>query len=278
MNHRHPSTAPVLVFLPAMGVPRQFYAPFLQGLAEGGVHVHALELPGQGDSPLRPGRHDYGYREVVEQMIPAALDEASARWPGHPLFLGGHSLGGQLAVLASHRERRASGLVLLAAGTAHWRRWPRASRLRAAITVHAITLLTLLLPFYPGRWVGFGGNQSRRFMRDWSFNARSGRYRLEGSDWQPHTHGRPLPLLAVSIAGDPLAPPGAVQELLERAPNAQADVLCLPGVDGDAPWKRHFSWARRDVGVARAVADWVSARAAAAPSNTSFIAQRHVTA
>jgi predicted alpha/beta hydrolase len=256
----------VLLLLPAMGVEARFYDPFVRELERAcGATVLTLDLPGQGRSPLRASAgHDYGYREVVEGFIPQAVRSAAADHPGRPLILVGHSLGGQLGVLASAQlAGLLHGLVLIAAGTAHWRAWPRKSRWRAAFTVHAIRIAAALLPWYPGERLGFGGNQSRRFMRDWAFNAVGGRYRLEGSTRSPGDLERALeavrlPVLALSLHGDALAPAEALAELLAKVPNAQISHETLDGVATDTPWRRHFSWARKPVGVHERLARWLA--------------------
>jgi predicted alpha/beta hydrolase len=260
------SFLPVLMLLPAMGVAARFYEPFARALERCcGATVLTIDLPGQGSSPLRASAgHDYGYREVVEVCIPQAVRRAAADHPGQPLFLVGHSLGGQLGLLATARlTGLLRGLVLIAAGTAHWRAWPRGSRWRAALTVHAIRIAAALLPWYPGERLGFGGNQSRRFMRDWGFNAAGGRYRMEGSAQSPgdieHAlQAVRLPLLALSLRGDPVAPPGALAELISKLPNAQVTLETLDGVATDSPWRRHFSWARRPTGVPERLAHWLA--------------------
>jgi predicted alpha/beta hydrolase len=262
----HAPRSPVLMLLPAMGVAARFYEPFTRTLERAcGATVLTVDLPGQGSSPLRASAgHDYGYREVVEVFIPEAVRRAAADHPGRPLFLVGHSLGGQLGLLAAARlAHRLHGLVLIAAGTAHWRAWPRGSRWRAALTVHAIRIAAALLPWYPGDALGFGGNQPRRFMRDWSFNATGGRYRLEGSvlspdDLEHALQSVRLPLLALSLHGDALAPPGALAELLAKLPNAEVTHEAIDGVAADSPWRRHFSWARRPTGVHERLAHWLS--------------------
>jgi predicted alpha/beta hydrolase len=260
------SQAPVLLLLPAMGVAARFYEPFARELEQAsGATVLTIDLPGQGSSPLRArAGHDYGYREVVESCIPDAVRRAAAEHPGRPLVLVGHSLGGQLGVIATAQlASMLHGLVLIAAGTAHWRAWPRGSRWRAALTVHAIRIAAALLPWYPGERLGFGGNQSRRFMRDWSFNAVRGRYRLEGSERSPEDLEHALaqvrlPLLALSLRDDPVAPPGALAELLAKLPNATVTHETLDGVSSDSPWRRHFSWARRSVGVHERLMRWLA--------------------
>ena len=77
------------------------------------------DLRGQGDSPYRArDGHDFGYREIVEDDLPALVDQLGARHPGRPLVLLGHSLGGQLAAMAAHQfAERLAGIALIAAGT-----------------------------------------------------------------------------------------------------------------------------------------------------------------
>jgi predicted alpha/beta hydrolase len=233
-------------------------------LRAAGLAVRLLELPGQGGSPLRARRgDDYGYREIVEELLPEAVRAARDDFPDGRIVLAGHSLGGQLAVLASAElAQMLDGLVLIAAATAHWRSWPVEGRLRAWLTVHAIAAVAALLPWYPGEQLGFGGTQSRRFMRDWRFNARSGRYRLEGSARTPQAlrcalGDVRLPVLALSIREDPIAPEGPMWELLAHLPAARVQHMTVPGRLKHAPWKRHFSWVRERAGVEDALLAWL---------------------
>jgi predicted alpha/beta hydrolase len=234
-----------VVFLPAMGVAASYYEPFshrLQTVCS--ARFLAIDLPGQGSHPARARNgDDYGYREVVEEIIPQSICDT-------PTVLMGHSLGGQLALLSlASLPRRIDALILIAAGTAHWRAWPRPQRLRAAVTVHAIAALNALLPWYPGQHLGFGGNQAGRFMRDWSFNARHGRYRLEASERtvehiETQLESVRLPVHVLSIEGDPVAPRGACEELLRLIPNASVTRHTVAALSAHSPWRRHFSWAR----------------------------------
>ena len=175
---------PLILGLPAMGVPASFYVRFADALgAATGADVEFADLPGQGERPERTrDGADFGYREIVEEELPDWVARRRAEHPGRPILLLGHSLGGQLALLASATlAARIDGLVLIAAGTAHWRVWPAGQRGRAWATVQVIRAVSALWPWYPGHLLGFGGDQPRRLMRDWGHNATTGRYQLGGS-------------------------------------------------------------------------------------------------
>jgi len=265
-NHSRPHTrTPVFICLPAMGVAASFYAPFAEALAKAAAGVAVLaDLRGQGVSPA-PARHGarFGYREIVEQDIPSLVAAIAAQFPGRPVYLVGHSLGGQLGSLAAvHAAPKLAGLILVASGTAHYRAWPRALRWRARITVQAVRVVSALLPWYPGRLLGFGGDQPRRFMADWSYNATTGRYRSAGSriDYEEALHDVALPVLSLEIRGDPVAPTGATSELLAKLASCTIERRQIDGVTADAPWKRHFSWARKPQEVVAGIAAWVHAR------------------
>ena len=121
VDHRATPTAPVCLCLPAMGASASYYRPFAQALARALAGTVVLaDLRGQGESEVRASRGArFGYREIVEQDVPALLDTLAARFRYGPLFVIGHSLGGQLATLSAlHRQDRLAGLVLVAAGTA----------------------------------------------------------------------------------------------------------------------------------------------------------------
>jgi predicted alpha/beta hydrolase len=180
-NHSQPhARAPVFVCLPAMGVAASFYTPFAEALAQAAAGAAVLaDLRGQGESAALARRGArFGYQEIVAQDIPSLIAAIAAQFPGRPIYLVGHSLGGQLGSLAAvHAAPSLAGLILVASGTAHYRVWPKALRWRAGIAVQAVRAVVALLPWYPGRLLGFGGDQPRRLMADWSYNASTGRYR-----------------------------------------------------------------------------------------------------
>ncbi len=255
-------SVPVLVVLPAMGVAGRYYSRFTEALALR-AQVHALACDLLSGGGRRRGARDFGYREIVEHEIPAIVTGIRKRFPGRPVILCGHSLGGQLALLASSRmPEPPDGLVLIAAGTAHHRAWPPGTRLKARLIVRLIRLAAGLLPWYPGDMLGFGGDQPRRLMRDWGYNATTGRYRLEGSSVDEAQLAKAvsslqLPVLAVGVHGDLVAPEGAQIELIAPLQSACVQRVVLEGADYGGRWRRHFGWARNPEAAADVISHWV---------------------
>ena len=274
IGERAGPTAPVCLCLPAMGLAARYYRPFAEALAHALAGTVAVaDLRGQGESDARARRGArFGYREIVEQDLPALLDALAGRFWGRPLFVIGHSLGGQLATLSAiHRQDRLAGLVLVAAGTAHYRAWPHADRWRVRLAVSGIRAAATVLPWYPGSVLGFGGDQPRRLMRDWSYNAFTGKYRCTGSriDYEARLAALRLAVLAVAIRDDPVAPPGAVSELLAKLPQTEQKRLEVDGVPSDRPWRRHFSWARCPDTVLDPIVQWIQAHGSAREQSTT---------
>ena len=253
-------SSPVCLVLPAMGVRARFYEPLARELARRGYPAITADLRGQGESSERAARGSrFGYSEIVKLDLPAAAAALRRRFSARPLLIVAHSLGGQLATAAIGLSLvRPQGLVLIAAGTAHWRDWPRGKRARAGLAVSGIALAARLLPWYPGRRLGFGGDQPSRLMRDWSHNARTGRYRsvAEGRSLEPRPSPVSCPVLSVSIPGDLVAPPGATESLLRRFDPTCVSRVQLTPERGEGRWRRHFSLVRSPEAVVDSIRAW----------------------
>ena len=148
----------VLFFAPAMGVDASYYGPFVEGLSQQGILVAMCDLRGHGTSSLRPRRGvDFGYREIIELDIPAALSVVREQTAGVPLYVGGHSLGGQLVMLhVAATKPDIAGMALVACAIPYFRNWH--GRSRAWIRLAAAVIFPLagfVLGYVPGahvRW------------------------------------------------------------------------------------------------------------------------------
>jgi predicted alpha/beta hydrolase len=263
----YPDTAAVLV-LPAMGVSARFYEPLARELASRGRPAVTVDLRGQGSSSERAANGaSFGYREIIELDLPAAEAAARHHFPRRSLLIVAHSLGGQLATLATLRGHlQPDGLALVGAGSACFRHWPRGTRLRCRAVVGAVGLAARILPWYPGHRLGFGGAQPRELMRDWTHSTMTGRYhsRSHGRSLEPVGTPEHAPVLALGIEGDLVAPASAIAALVSRldASRLQRSELLPTSASG---WKRHFTWVRKPADAVDAILDWNARREVTVP-------------
>lgn len=241
---------PVVLVQPAMGMKARYYTVLAEALADAGVHAAVVEqrgheaIVGAGGGRL-PGRsYDYGYADLLDDLG-AAVAAVRAELPGAPIHVLGHSLGGQIAVLfAALRPGELAGLILVGAGTPHWRVFGP----RLLFASYAFPLVARLVGHFPGERLRFAGRESRGVMRDWGVLARTGRYAF-GDD---ALAGVELPVLAVSIQDDWLAPVASVDGLVAKLPRASVSRVHVDedGID-------HFRWARQSEPVVPLVTGWL---------------------
>jgi len=243
-----------LYWLPAMGVPARHYLPLAETLAAQGIAVALHEWRGIGSSNRRAGwRQDWGYRVLLHEDLPAGLAAVQAAWPDAAGWLGGHSLGGQLAcVYAGLQPQAVAGLVLVASGAPYWKnfRWPWLIGAAYAVA----PWLAATCGHFPGRRIGFGGNEARGVIRDWARSGRTGRYAAEGmGGLDAHMAAFAGPLLALRMRDDWLGPAASLRWLLHKLPQASTACHLLTPQDLHGP-ADHFSWMKNPEPVAVRVA------------------------
>ncbi|MFF3679770.1 alpha/beta fold hydrolase [Streptomyces sp. NPDC002120] len=240
-------TAPVLVCMPAMGTRAASYTPLAEALAGAGFQVAVGELRGQGTSSVRPGRGvRYGYHEIVAYDFPALFRTVAAAFPGAPRHLLGHSLGGQLGTLyLSQEPHMAAGAVLVGAPSCHYRGWPFPLGLGMLAGFQLAAAFSSAYGYFPGRRIGVLGNDSAQILRDMATQVRTGRYDVPSSpvDFEPWLAKLDLPVLAVTVRGDGMAPPAGVRGLSDKLTSARVthwELVLGDGVRGS----RHYGWIR----------------------------------
>jgi predicted alpha/beta hydrolase len=249
----------VLYWLPAMGVPAKHYLPLAEAFAAHGIAVALHEWRGIGSSDRRAGRRcNWGYSELLEADVPAGIAEIRTRWPQAKLWIGGHSLGGQLSCLyASLHPEMFAGLALIASGAPYWRRFPRGAWILGAYML--ASPLARLMGHLPGRRIGFGGNEARGVTADWSRSGRTGRYAAHG---MPVDFARQLatveqPVLALRLCDDWLVPSGSLEWLLGLMPQASKQVGLVASDQLAGQRADHFTWMKVPDSLAAQLAEWM---------------------
>ncbi|POX38550.1 alpha/beta hydrolase [Streptomyces sp. Ru73] len=255
--------APVIVLFPAMGTPARSYAPLVRALHRQGMTVALCDLRGHGEStPVAARSVPCGYREIVEHDIGAVLGAVREEFPAPaPLFVLGHSLGGQLSLVhCGLYGPEADGVVLVASGSAWYRCFAPRERARWLVTGLAGGLAARLLGYWPGARLGLGAREGARLMRDWARQVRTGRYRAEGSrlDYEAALARVTLPVLAVDVAGDLLAPPRAVDHLCGKLRGAAVTRWHFAARTAQGDPAGHFRWVRHHDGLVERIAAWTA--------------------
>lgn len=250
---------PVVVLLPALGVAAGYYGPFVDALAAQGIATLVADFPGQGVSrPLASRRHDFGYA-VLSDVVAATVAVAKERYAGRPVALLGHSLGGQVAAVSLARhELGVEALVLVGSGSPYWRGYP--NPLKLLVQTQTLGAVSAVRGHWPGHRLGFGGRQPRHLMREWARFARRGALALEGPGGavEPDFGRVELPVLAITLSNDALAPQGSVDNLVAKLTGARVERrLVSRAADEDLPPIDHFTWVRHPGRVAEDVAHWL---------------------
>jgi predicted alpha/beta hydrolase len=257
----------LLYWMPAMGVAAKHYLPLAEALAARGIGVVIHEWRGIGSSDRRAGRRsNWGYRELLQDDLPPAMAAVRALWPQKNCWLGGHSLGGQIASMhAALNPTDYAGIVLVASGAPYWRNYPQS--LLVWMGCALAPAVAAAAGYLPGRRIGFAGNEARRLTADWARSARTGRYTAAGmtQNFDGLLADLRLPIFALRLSDDWLVPAGSLNWLLGRMPKSPPTVGVLTAQDMDGQPADHFSWMKSPRPIVERIAQWLGARADAGP-------------
>ena len=201
-----PSPKAAIVIAPAMAVPQSFYAPFAQHLSTIGYAVWTFDYRGTGKSlrgSMRGAKADLTdwYARDYDAVVNLAADAC----PGAPVFVVGHSFGGQSAPLLPSRARLA-GLINIAVGSGALRHNTPRIRRTAPLMWHLMApLLCPIFGYFPGEHIGVIGNIPTGAMFQWRRWCLTPDYILSGEPGAREAYASAaFPVLGLTFADDEL--------------------------------------------------------------------------
>ncbi|MCL4244555.1 MAG: alpha/beta fold hydrolase [Candidatus Dadabacteria bacterium] len=225
---RHPEpVAPdtsVVIINTANSVRCGYYSRFASFLFRNGFDVITYDYRGIGVSrPASLKGFDAGWTDWGERDFDAVIRFALETFPGRPIDVAAHSVGGFILGFAES-SRLVRRVFTMGAQYAYWRDYAPGDRARMFAKWHvAMPLVTLLFGYFPGKRLGWLEDTPKGVVRDWAFS----RPRFEdvrGGSWSARYPDKraflerfaavTAPTLAVSVTDDEFGTIPATERLL----------------------------------------------------------------
>ena len=233
-----------VVIAPAMAVPQSFYAPFAQHLASLGYATWTFDYRGTGaslDGSMRGAKADL--TDWFARDCDAVVNIAGDAHAGAPVFVIGHSFGGQSAPLLPSRARLA-GLINIAVGSGSRRHNMPRIRYTAPLMWHVMApILCPLFGYFPGSKIGVIGDIPTGAMFQWRRWCLTPDYILTGEPGAREAYASAeYPVLGLTFADDELLLEAGSRMLHDAYLKRPADYRVLS--PGDFGLKRvgHFGF------------------------------------
>ena len=199
----------MVVINAANSVRCRYYFRFAGFLFHHGFDALVYDYRGIGESrPERLRGFRAGWFEWGGLDFDAVLRYAAREFPGQPIQVVAHSVGGYLIGLAES-SRLIERIFTMGAQYAYWPDYAAGSRLRMVARWHiAMPLITAVWGYCPAKRLGWMEDTPRGVVRDWAFS------RKQKEDLVPLAAAVRAPILAVSTTDDEFGTVPAVQRLL----------------------------------------------------------------
>jgi len=216
LSSTHGNVRACVIINCAMSVKQSFYRPFAQFLAGIGYSVFTWDYRGVGDSAMDPkaarrvSLAQWAYEDL--SLVIAAAVSAS---PELPIFVVGHSFGGQIISLPENRNAiRGALLIACPSGyVGHWRGTSRGAFMWG-LAYLGIPLLTRLHGRFPASRLGLGADLPRQVALEWGGWLRHRRYIAGSPSRSARIASFSAPIHAISLSDDEFAPSHAVEAML----------------------------------------------------------------
>lgn len=162
-------TRPVVIINPATSVHSRYYARFAAFLHANGFDVVTYDYRGIGGSRPKTLRgFDAGWIEWGTLDFEGILRFVAQRFPGQPVQVVAHSVGGFLVGLAESNHL-VSRVFTMGAQFAYWKDYARHRRLAMLWRWHVVMpALALVFGYFPGKRLGWLEDTPRGVVHDWT--------------------------------------------------------------------------------------------------------------
>ena len=217
----------LILLASALGVPQQYYKHYATFLAQAGFQCMTFDYRGTGISTYEGKLSNIELSQWGTHDLEAAIQEAKSRAGNGenetPVFLVGHSIGGQLLGLAKSANRL-HGAVFVGSSAPFWKRWPFPRNLYIGFVCSVLLpALSFARDMYPARAVGLSSmDLPATCARDWGKWMRDKDYLLGERFGLPQEgyENYNKPLLSLAFDDDDFAPKINVDYLLSFYKNA----------------------------------------------------------
>ncbi len=238
---------PTLIISPAFGVKATYYKHFAKALSEKGITVVTADLRGHGLSSVRPDKeNNYGFLEMINDLK-AVVDNLKQANPKTKVYILGHSMGGQIGSLAVAKyPNHFAGLAMIGAPNVYYKGWSRFHYYRRKLLVYVLLpLFGKLIALFPKLKIG-GYYTTQKQAAEWGYTGKTGNYKVIGDDfdYEEAMGNVPIPVLAIDIEDDLMAPKVAIKNLYQKfSSTSSLSTLTLTKAATDAKLS-HINWPR----------------------------------
>ncbi len=260
-KHNNNASLPVLIIMPAMGVYSKYYEPLAVEVQKKGWIAVTTDLRGNGNNSIRVSKNtNFGYHEMITYDWPSIINKVKNILPNNPLFLVGHSLGGQLSTLyASINPNKVHGIILIASCSVYFKGWDFPKNIGILVGTQSAKIISKIIGYFPGRKIGFAGTEAKRLISDWSYNSLTGTYKLSKNikNFEDSLSNLEIPVLAISFIKDKLAPFRAVENLCQKLKKASVTHIQLKYDINQTVILDHFNWVKHSDSVLLKIEEWL---------------------
>ncbi|MFK7982892.1 MAG: alpha/beta fold hydrolase [Saprospiraceae bacterium] len=252
--------APTLLIYPAFGVKATYYTKFSEQLTQKSIRVVTADLRGHGLSSVRPDtKNNYGFLAMINDLK-AVSDYLLKENPTSKIYILGHSLGGQAASLAAAKyQGNFAGLATIGSPNVHYKGWSGFHYYRRKIGLKILPMIGKVVAILPPFKIG-GYYTTPRQMQEWGYTGQTGNYQVEGDDfdYEKAMAMAAIPVLAIDIEGDLMAPKAAIANLYQKFKNTTALTTSTLTKAATNPKLSHINWPRTATEVmVQVVEDWL---------------------